>query len=148
MQKIIQLIQKYKELVMYFIFGVATTLVNWVAYSLLVRTDVISMTVSNAIAWFVAVVFAFVTNKIFVFERRTWNPVEVWKEVVKFFGARMATGVLEIVGLPFLYYLGVKQSLFGVEGFVAKIFVSVIVMILNYVFSKIFVFRAGTDEEV
>lgn len=148
MQKIIQLIQKYKELVMYFIFGVATTLVNWVAYSLLVRTDVISMTVSNAIAWFVAVVFAFVTNKIFVFESRTWKPVEVWKEVVKFFGARMATGILEIVGLPFLYYLGVKQSLFGVEGFVAKIFVSVIVMILNYVFSKIFVFRAGTDEEV
>ena len=76
MQKIIQLIQKYKELVMYFIFGVATTLVNWVAYSLLVRTDVISMTVSNAIAWFVAVVFAFVTNKIFVFESRTWKPVE------------------------------------------------------------------------
>lgn len=59
----------------------------------------------------------------------------------KFFGARITTGVIEIGGLPLLYYIGVKQSLFGVEGFAAKILVSVIVVILNYVFSKIFVFN-------
>ena len=58
-----------------------------------------------------------------------------------FFGARIATGVIEIGGLPLLYYIGVKQSLFGVEGFLAKILVSIIVVILNYVFSKIFVFN-------
>ena len=97
--------------------------------------------ISNAIAWFTAVVFAYITNKLFVFESKSWNVAEVWKEVVKFFGARIATGVVEIGGLPLLYYIGVKQSLFGVEGFVAKILVSVIVVILNYVFSKIFVFN-------
>lgn len=140
MQRIKDLFIKYKEVIMYLIFGVATTLVNWIVYSLLMKTSVINMTVSNAIAWFAAVVFAYITNKIFVFESKSWNPAEVWKEVVKFFGARIATGVIEIVGLPLLYYIGVKQSIFGVEGFLAKILVSVIVVILNYVFSKIFVF--------
>ena len=140
MQRIKELFIKYKEVIMYLIFGVATTLVNWIVYSLLMKTSVINMTVSNAIAWFAAVVFAYITNKIFVFESKSWNPAEVWKEVVKFFGARIATGVIEIVGLPLLYYIGVKQSIFGVEGFLAKILVSVIVVILNYVFSKIFVF--------
>ena len=134
MKKIKRLLLKYKEVIMYLIFGVATTLVNWVVYSLL-------MTISNAIAWFTAVVFAYITNKLFVFESKSWNVAGVWKEVVKFFGARIATGVIEIGGLPLLYYIGVKQSLFGVEGFVAKILVSVIVVILNYVFSKIFVFN-------
>lgn len=140
MQRIKDLFIKYKEVIMYLIFGVATTLVNWIVYSLLMKTSVINMTVSNAIAWFAAVVFAYITNKIFVFESKSWNPAEVWKEVVKFFGARIATGVIEIGGLPLLYYIGVKQSIFGVEGFLAKILVSVIVVILNYVFSKIFVF--------
>lgn len=105
------------------------------------KTSAVNMTISNAIAWFTAVVFAYITNKLFVFESKSWNVAEVWKEVVKFFGARITTGVIEIGGLPLLYYIGVKQSLFGVEGFAAKILVSVIVVILNYVFSKIFVFN-------
>ena len=133
MKKIKRLLLKYKEVIMYLIFGVATTLVNWVVYSLLMKTSAVNMTISNAIAY--------ITNKLFVFESKSWNVAEVWKEVVKFFGARIATGVVEIGGLPLLYYIGVKQSLFGVEGFVAKILVSVIVVILNYVFSKIFVFN-------
>ena len=120
MKKIKRLLLKYKEVIMYLIFGVATTLVNWVVYSLLMKTSAVNMTISNAIAWFTAVVFAYITNKLFVFESKSWNVAEVWKEVVKFFGARIATGV---------------------EGFVAKILVSVIVVILNYVFSKIFVFN-------
>ena len=140
MKRIKELLLKYKEVIMYLIFGVATTLVNWIVYSLLMKTSVVNMTVSNTIAWFTAVVFAYITNKLFVFESRSWNLAEVWKEVVKFFGAGIATGVIEIGGLPLLYYIGVKQSLFGVEGFLAKILVSVIVVVLNYVFSKIFVF--------
>ena len=66
------------------------------------------MTVSNAIAWFTAVVFAYITNKLFVFESRSWNLTAVWKEVVKFFGARIATGVIEIGGLPLLYWCEAK----------------------------------------
>ena len=95
MKKIKELLLKYKEVIMYLIFGVATTLVNWIVYSLLMKTSVVNMTVSNAIAWFTAVVFAYITNKLFVFESRSWNLTAVWKEVVKFFGARIATGVIE-----------------------------------------------------
>ena len=134
MKKIKRLLLKYKEVIMYLIFGVATTLVNWVVYSLLMKTSAVNMTISNAIAWFTAVVFAYITNKLFVFESKSWNVAEVWKEVVKFFGARIATGVVEIGGLPLLYYIGVKQSLFGVEGFVAKIFVSVMCL-AKYLYS-------------
>ena len=72
MKKIKELLLKYKEVIMYLIFGVATTLVNWIVYSLLMKTSVVNMTVSNAIAWFTAVVFAYITNKLFVFESRSW----------------------------------------------------------------------------
>ena len=51
MKKIKELLLKYKEVIMYLIFGVATTLVNWIVYSLLMKTSVVNMTVSNAIAW-------------------------------------------------------------------------------------------------
>ena len=79
MKKIKELLLKYKEVIMYLIFGVATTLVNWIVYSLLMKTSVVNMTVSNAIAWFTAVVFAYITNKLFVFESRSWKLTEVWK---------------------------------------------------------------------
>ena len=68
MKKIKRLLLKYKEVIMYLIFGVATTLVNWVVYSLLMKTSAVNMTISNAIAWFTAVVFAYITNKLFVME--------------------------------------------------------------------------------
>ena len=55
MKKIKELLLKYKEVIMYLIFGVATTLVNWIVYSLLMKTSVVNMTVSNAIAWFICV---------------------------------------------------------------------------------------------
>ena len=71
MKKIKRLLLKYKEVIMYLIFGVATTLVNWVVYSLLMKTSAVNMTISNAIAWFTAVVFAYITNKLFVFESKS-----------------------------------------------------------------------------
>lgn len=138
------LMKKYKEVLMYLIFGVLTTLVNWVCYALLTKSG-IEMNISNCIAWLVAVLFAFITNKLFVFESKNLEIKFVCQELVKFVSARLATGVIEILGLPALYYLGVKQSLFGVEGFLAKVLVSVVVVILNYVFSKLFIFRTKKE---
>lgn len=132
---------KYKEVIMYLIFGVATTVVNWVTYSILMRGTGIPLAVSNAIAWLVSVIFAYVTNKLWVFESKSWKINEVWKEIGLFFSARILSGVFEMVAVPGLYYLGVKQTVFGVEGFGAKILVSVVVVILNYVFSKLIVFK-------
>ena len=134
------LLKKYKEVIMYLIFGVATTLVNWICYAGL-NIIGIDMNVSNIMAWFVAVIFAYVTNKLFVFESKSLHMTVMLPEVFKFFGARIVTGLVEIIGLPLLVYLGLNQTIFGVDGFVAKILISVIVIVLNYVFSKMLIFK-------
>ena len=85
--------------------------------------------------------FAFVTNKIWVFESKSWKPSVAFKELWLFVTARLITGVLEWVGVPLLVAWGLDQKMFGVKGFVAKIIVSVIVIILNYVFSKLIIFK-------
>ncbi len=141
MKKIIGLFKKYKEIVMYLIFGVATTLVNFVVYTVLVKFLSVEMTVSNAAAWVVAVTFAFITNKIFVFESKKNGAVAILREALSFYGSRVATGVIEIVVPTLLYKVGFDFDIFGIKGFSAKAVVSIIVIVLNYVFSKLFVFR-------
>ena len=141
METIKTLYRKYRELIVYFITGVLTTLVNWAAYALCVRTFGWSVAVSNAVAWVVAVLFAYVTNKLWVFRSFSWEPRLVLKEAALFVSARILTGVFEIVSVPLLVNLGLDASLLGVKGMWAKILVSVVVMVLNYVFSKLIVFR-------
>ena len=134
-----KIIYKYKKLILYIFFGGITTLLNWGVYAVGVKMK-LGITSSNVLAWAIAVIFAFVTNKLYVFESKTLKIRIVFSEFIKFFGSRMLTGVIEIAGLPFLYYVGVDQNLFGIDGFIAKIMISVIVMILNYVFSQLLVF--------
>lgn len=135
-----KIIYKYKKLILYIFFGGITTLLNWGVYAVGVKMK-LGITSSNVLAWAIAVIFAFVTNKLYVFESKTLKIRIVFSEFIKFFGSRMLTGVIEIAGLPFLYYVGVDQNLFGIDGFIAKIMISVIVMILNYVFSQLLVFK-------
>lgn len=138
--------KKYKEIILYIIFGVATTIVNWISYALLSIIG-IDMNISNMIAWFVSVIFAYVTNKILVFESKSMRPAVFLPELLKFFGARIVTGFVEIAGLPILVHIGLKQTIFGIEGFAAKISVSVIVIILNYIFSKMLIFKHSESEK-
>ncbi len=151
MKKIFELAKKYRELIAYLIFGVLTTLVNWLTYTLLVKISPPSVnaltwiTVSNAAAWVAGVLFAFITNKIFVFESKSFAPATLAKEFVSFVASRAFTGVLEVFGVPLLVKLGLNQTVFGIEGMAAKLTVSVIVVILNYVFSKLIVFRKKKD---
>ena len=138
--KIKAIFQKYREQIMYLIFGGLTTIINWLVYVLLVAVGQ-DIEVTNVIAWLVAVLFAYVTNRAFVFQCKATNKKEVFKEFVRFFGSRVATGIVEIVGFPVLYRIGLIQELLGIAGFLAKITVSVAVIILNYVCSKVIVFR-------
>ena len=135
------LLKKYKDIIMYLIFGLATTVVNWLVYTVCVKLFSMEMTVSNAIAWVIAVLFAFVTNKFFVFHSKAKTAPVVIKECISFFGSRATTGWLEIFLPTFFFAAGLKQSLFGIEGFWAKALVSILVIVLNYVFSKLIVFR-------
>ena len=101
------LIIKYKELIIYVIFGVCTTLVNFLTYKLFnVLLGVELYLVSNIIAWFVSVVFAYVSNKLFVFESKSWGLKLVAKEVSSFFAARVFSFLVEEAGLFLLVEIG------------------------------------------
>jgi putative flippase GtrA len=140
LSKIKYFLNKYKEIIAYLFWGGMTTLVSWGTYSLFV-TVLQSISVANILSWICAVLFAFVTNKLWVFQSKEWAFRLVMPELLKFVSARLATGLLEIVGVPLLVYMGLNQRIAGIEGMAAKVLVSVIVVILNYVFSKLLVFR-------
>lgn len=135
-----KVLYKYKKLILYILFGGMTTILNWIVYAIGVKLQ-LGITISNILAWSIAVFFAFITNKLFVFESKILKIRVIFNEFIKFVGARILTGVIEIGGLPLLYYLGMNQQLFGIDGFIAKIMISIIVMVLNYVFSQVLVFK-------
>lgn len=137
----IALLKKYKEIILYLIFGVATTLTNWVVYTIFIEIFGAKMTLSNAVAWFIAVIFAFITNKIYVFGSKAFSFSLLIKELFSFFATRLVSGVIEIFFPEVLFNWGIDESIFGIDGFVAKILTSVVVIILNYIFSKFFVFK-------
>ncbi|MCL2864940.1 MAG: YfhO family protein [Lachnospiraceae bacterium] len=136
-------LKKNKEKISYLFFGILTTLINWGVYSLAVQMIGFSITVSNVIAWIFAVVFAFITNKLWVFENHDWKPKSLLAQSGTFLGSRLFTGLIELVGVPLLFLIGLTYPLFGIEGFAAKVAISVIVVILNYILSKKIVFKAN-----
>lgn len=146
MEKIKSLFLKYKEVILYLFFGGCTTLVSWLSYALFVGALGFGVNLGNAISWVCAVAFAFVTNKLFVFRSRAKDALTLLREAGSFAGARVFTGVLTLLGVPLLMKLGLDQSLFGTEGMAAKLLMSVIEVLLNYVFSKLFIFRKSKAE--
>lgn len=136
-----ELYYKYKEQILYLAFGVIVTLVNWVVYAVLVAIINIGITASNAVAWIAAVVTAFITNKLFVFQSKNTDKISVIKEAAAFLLSRVSTGVFEVVAPSILFAVGLDGMLFGIDGFYAKLIVSIIVVILNYILSKKFVFK-------
>jgi putative flippase GtrA len=145
-QKIKCLLNKNKEIISYLFWGVMTTAVSWGTYSIFV-TVTKSVSAANILSWICAVLFAFVTNKLWVFQSKEWAFRIIMPEFLKFVTARLATGVMEIVGVPLLVYLGFDQKIAGIEGMLAKVLVSIIVTILNYVLSKLLVFRNKQEPE-
>lgn len=139
--------QKYKEYINYSIFGCSTTLVSWFIYSICESKLNMSLRGAGLVSWIVAVVIAFVTNKLYVFESKSWRPVLVFKELVTFVGGRVLTGALEIEAVPRLVGWGFDMTLFGVEGLPAKILASGIVVILNYFMSKFISFTPDNKKK-
>lgn len=133
--KVKSLYHKYYDLILYLVFGVLTTGVNYIVYLPCYNLLGLSASVSNAIAWVVSVAFAFVTNKPFVFRSYDWSAKVVLPELVKFLGCRIGSGVLETA------ILFVTVDLLKWDGNLWKIVTSVLVVILNYVGSKLLVFR-------
>ena len=154
MNKIKELFEKYKEIISYLFWGGCTTVVSWGSFSLfqicfrgwINNTDTL-VVVSNVLSWVCAVLFAYITNKIWVFNSRSWSAKVVLPEVTKFVSARLLTGIMEMFLVPFLVYLGMNQAIFGIEGAVSKNVVSILVILLNYIFSKLFIFKRENKGE-
>lgn len=146
MNKLKELFIKYKEIIMYLIMGGATTVVSWGTYALAVGSMPFSdmgmkVVAANIISWVFAMLFSYITNKIWVFESHDWSGRFLVAEFGKFVSARAITGLFEIVSVPALVKLGLDQTIFGKEGMLSKIIVSIFVVLLNYVLSKIFIFK-------
>ncbi len=145
MEKLKKLFSKYRELISYLIFGGLTTVISWVTYALFVGPAGMRPVAGNILSWVCAVTFAFVTNKLWVFNSKSWAWPGWLKEAAAFLAGRLFSGAVELGGLPLLMWLGLDQALFGIEGFAAKVTVSIVVIILNYVLSKFLIFRKKND---
>lgn len=143
---------------MYLVFGVLTTVVNFVVFEcfdrLFTKTVSVDLTLlTNVIAWVVSVAFAYVTNKLFVFESKSWKGNVICKEIPSFVGARVFSLGVESLGLlVFVKWLGFGEFSFNLAGFVisgkilTKIGLAVIVVVMNYVFSKFIIFKKKEKE--
>ena len=129
------LIKKYKFIILYGIFGVLTTAINIGVYSLLYSALGVSNVVSNVIAWILSVLFAFITNKIWVFESKSLAFKTLLLELGNFIICRLATGVLDL-GIMF-----VGVDLLKGPAIILKVVSNALVIVLNYVLSKVFVFK-------
>ena len=133
-EKLKTLYEKYRETVIYLVFGVLTTVVNYAVYIPLYNFAHLPASVCNGVAWVAAVTFAYVTNKLFVFESKSWNS-GVLGELLRFVGSRVTSGVIETVSLL------VTVDILGWNGNIMKLFLAVIVIVLNYILSKFVVFK-------
>ena len=129
-----------RETIMYLVFGVLTTLVNWIVYYGLSFAGVPYL-LAQVIAWIAAVVFAYYTNRKYVFDSKTQGKKAVLKEFFAFIGARLLTFLIETA----LLFVLVDLCHFSDKWM--KIPVSVITVILNYVFSKLFIFKKEQAHE-
>lgn len=127
-----------RETVSYLIFGVLTTAVDWVVYMLIRDFNYMAATM---LGWAASVIFAFITNKLFVFQSQTLKPAEISKEFVSFATCRVLTGVFNAAGMFAMVTLLKLNDIFS------KIVISAIVLILNYVFSKLFIFKNKTGKQ-
>ncbi len=133
-----KLFQKYREMILYMLFGCATTLVNLLVYHLCYDRWGLANDPSVILAWFFSVLTAFATNKPFVFGSHDWSGKVLCREAGEFFGCRLASGLIELVVMHF------AVELMELPGTPMKLLVNILVIILNYIGSKLWVFRKNS----
>lgn len=129
--------KKYEEIIMYIVVGICTMIVSLVSYFIMANTLQIYYQVANIISWVLAVAFAYVTNKKYVFKSPYINVKEMGKEVISFVSSRVASLMAEILSMFFFV------QIFQIDDNIVKLMNQVLVTVLNYIFSKFWVFRKG-----
>lgn len=132
------MIKKHKEIIKYLIFGFITTLINLLTYYILVSTilnpnDNLELQIANTISWIISVTFAYITNKIYVFNKKNSKII---KEITLFFCSRISTLIIEIILMHILIII------LNFNDKIIKLIIAIFVIILNYFISKIFVFKS------
>lgn len=135
MNRLKKLLTDYREQLLYLVFGGGTTLVNIVVYYILSERLHADKMLSTAVGWVLSVTFAYLTNRKWVFESRARGFAPVLREVVLFYGGRVATGLLD-AGIIALFVEGM-----GMPNMPVKIASNVLVIVLNYIISRLLVFR-------
>ena len=129
------LYKKYKEILLYLFFGVLTTVIGVAFYILFDTVCGINELIANIMSWVLSVTFAYVTNRIWVFESKVTERADLLKEMLDFYSGRLVSlAVEEAIIIVFVTLLQFNSTLI-------KIIASVVVIILNYIISKLFVFR-------
>ena len=144
-EKIKDVYKHNREIIQYLIFGVLTTLVNFVVYFILryfFGVEVYRGVVINTIANILAILFAYVTNRLFVFQSKAKGFKMIFLEMCSFFGCRALTTLNDI----FIYWLG--YNVLGIPDIIVKCVGQVIIIILNYILSKLVVFRKRNEEKI
>lgn len=134
-KKVKSLLLRYWDVLSYLIFGVLTTIVNYLIYLPAYNLLGFSAALSNALAWVVAVTFAYLTNKPFVFKSHDWSSRTVIPELTKFVSCRLASGAAETL------ILLVSVDIMGWNGNIWKLVTQFLVLVMNYIGSKFLVFR-------
>ncbi len=145
------------EIVSYLFFGVLTTVVNFVTYMIMGilagenyeekvlftigSFDFQLILLMNAVAWIAAVIFSYITNKLFVFESSSWKARVFLREFLSFMGARIISFLIfeELI-------FALLINIFGINDLISKLFVSVFVIVFNFIASKLVIFRKKKDE--
>ena len=122
-----------KETFLYLIFGILTTIINIVSFFLF--NKLFDYKLSNIIAFILAIIFAYITNKKYVFESKKEEKIEIIKEFIFFIGSRLFTFIIDML-LMILFIEGLFMNVL-----ISKIIVNVVVIILNYILSKKLVFK-------
>lgn len=150
--KVIELMKKYKEIIMYGIIGVITTVFNYILYAIL--TDGMSIQLSsqeqvlqilpgmhfgvligNIIAWVITVIFAYITNKLFVFESKSFKKEVLKNEIITFTSARIFTLLIEEA------MLGIFVNWLKFDSLLIKLIANIVVIVVNYILSKLVIFK-------
>ncbi len=134
--------KKHKEVLLYLFFGGLAFIVSIVSFFLLIKYAALNELIANVLSWIITVTFAYLTNRIWVFDAATDNKKELLNQIWKFYSGRIVTLVIEeAILLVFISWLGMNSM-------VVKIIAQVIVIVLNYVISKLFVFTKEDKEKI
>lgn len=135
LDKLLQLVYRYRDIISYGFFGACSTLLNIFAYYILAYHLFLSTVSSTVLAWIIAVLFAYIVNRIFVFQSQIRDIKGMMREFISFIGWRLGTELLDIAAMYFFV------DCMGYNDMIIKTIANVVVIIVNYIASKFFIFK-------